>query len=130
MNRYNSIIPRLIHWSGPWAITLGQTSYFTCSESEVSERWHRHEDEHKRQWKEDGWRFAFWYLRNMIKAGYKDSEDEVRARKAADSSATSVVKGQVNGDSVYRREYRISVRACWSIRILCQTLDGQGGYQT
>ena len=86
MNRYNSKIAKLFQplpWKGKWAVTLGQTTYFSCSEAEVSERWHRHEDEHKRQWREDGaLKFALSYLWQGITKGYTDISYEYDSREA------------------------------------------------
>lgn len=66
------------------AITIGQTAYFSCDESQVSDAWHRHEDEHKQQWKRDGWiwfttRYLFW----SAIYGYDNNPYEIAAEKAA-----------------------------------------------
>ena len=71
MDIYNSKIP-LIFGPHPWAITIGQRTWYSVPESEVDESWRKHEDCHKAQWKREGAaRFAalyFWdYLRGRAK---------------------------------------------------------------
>ncbi len=89
MDRYDSLIPlifRPIPWRGNVsAITLGQTTFYSCPESIVDllPEWRRHEEVHKRQWKEDGWRFAFWYLRDLVLKGYDRNPYEIEAERAA-----------------------------------------------
>jgi hypothetical protein len=70
-----------------WAITLWQTTYYTCSEAEVkkSPEWVRHERCHKQQWEKYGWRFPFMYLWELRK-GYKGNRFEVEARQKQDTS--------------------------------------------
>ena len=85
MDKYNSIIARLfaMNKTKRWAVTLGQTAYFSVAESEVSESWHVHEDTHKRQWKRDGYiKFIIRYLWQWIFKGYKSIDYEIEARKA------------------------------------------------
>jgi hypothetical protein len=89
MDHYDSIIPlifRPIPWRGNVsAITFRQTTFYSCPKSIVDllPKWREHEDTHKQQWKEDGWRFALWYLRDLVLKGYKDIPYEIEARKEA-----------------------------------------------
>lgn len=90
MNKYNHWIAKFVLFlnRSRWdecAITLGQTSYFSCGEKDVDEAWHRHEDEHKKQWKRDGliW-FTIRYLWWSLRYGYENNPYEVAARDAAD----------------------------------------------
>lgn len=67
-----------------WAITIGQTSYFSVPEDQVSAAWHRHEDEHKKQWARDGKvKFLAKYLYYQAKYGYANNPYEIEAMKAA-----------------------------------------------
>jgi len=66
-----------------FAITIGQTTYYTSAEESVSASWRRHEDEHKSQWEKDGTiRFITKYLYEAIRYGYKDISYEQSARAA------------------------------------------------
>lgn len=70
----------------PWAITLGQTTYYTEKEQDVGVRWRRHEDKHKEQWRREGRLFyCIKYLYYTIRHGYWDNPYEVEARHAAGS---------------------------------------------
>lgn len=65
-----------------WAITIGQTTYYSVPESEVNPSWRLHEDVHKQQWKKKGRiRFAFSYTYYNIFKGYKHNPYEIEARK-------------------------------------------------
>ena len=64
-----------------WAITIGQTSYFSCPPERVSNRWHKHEDFHKAQWRFESW-FLFKYLWYSAVFGYEKNPFEIAARKA------------------------------------------------
>lgn len=88
MDKYNHWIAKIIRFFNPsWtecAITIGQTTYFTCNADEVDAAWHAHEDEHKKQWARDGWVvFIFNYLRWSAMYGYENNPYETDARKAA-----------------------------------------------
>jgi hypothetical protein len=63
-----------------WAITIGQTTYYSCSEPQVDEGWRNHENIHKSQWKKYGWRFALMYLKES-KKGYEKNKYEVEANE-------------------------------------------------
>jgi hypothetical protein len=90
MDKYNHWIAKVVlflnkrrGWSNA-AITIGQTSYYSCDQSLVSPSWHRHEDEHKKQWKHNGWiKFTFLYLWYSLRYGYYNNPLEVEAEDAA-----------------------------------------------
>lgn len=82
MNIYNSKIP-LMFGKAPWAVTLGQTTFFTEPETKVTPTWQKHEDCHKAQWKRDGYiKFACKYIWYQMKYGYSDNPYEAEARQA------------------------------------------------
>ena len=87
MNRYNSLISRLFQplpWSGGWAITLDQTTYYSCDEAEVSRGWQAHEDCHKKQWARDGrLKFLARYIWQLFRVGYVNIDYEIEARAAS-----------------------------------------------
>lgn len=77
MDRYEHCIGKLAGFffgkGKPYAITLGQTTYYSCYAYQVSDKWRKHEDEHKKQWKEDGKiKFTSRYLWQWVT---KDSID-------------------------------------------------------
>ena len=87
MDKYNhwigQLFGKLFNNSKPYAITLGQTTYYSCPSTDVSPRWHKHEDEHKRQWDRDGKaKFLSRYLWQWITRGYDKIDYEIEARKA------------------------------------------------
>jgi hypothetical protein len=86
VNKYNSIIAKLFQplpWKGDWAVTIGQTSYFSCCEDKVYFQWHKHEDKHKEQWAKDGTlRFIIRYIWQNFTKGYLNIDYEIEARKA------------------------------------------------
>lgn len=87
MDKYEHWIGKLAKFlfskGDAYAITLGQTTYFSCYAYQVGERWHKHEDKHKRQWEEDGkMRFAFRYIYQWLTKGYDKIDYEIEARKA------------------------------------------------
>jgi hypothetical protein len=95
MDHYSSIIPRIFRTGKGTlsAITLSKnTTFYSCPESEVFPAFRKHEEAHKKQWAEDGWRFGFWYLRDCIFKGYAKCPYEVEAEKIAHGSANSVTK--------------------------------------
>jgi hypothetical protein len=69
---YNSCVPWLfaLDWCPErWAVTLGQTTWWTVSKAEVdaAPAWRRHEDCHKAQFARDGWsRFLRRYVWEWI----------------------------------------------------------------
>jgi hypothetical protein len=83
MDKYNSKIPGFFClWRNEyWAVTLGQTTYYSCDEKLVNESWKKHEDQHKKQWKEQGFfKFGIKYIYYSITRGYYDNPFERDAR--------------------------------------------------
>ena len=86
MNKYNHWIAKLVgklNGQKRFAITLGQTAYYSVSKEEVftNPKWVRHEDVHKKQWASEGrLRFLFKYLYYSVRYGYKNNPYEVEAR--------------------------------------------------
>lgn len=66
-----------------WAITLGQSTYYSVPWIEVDVKWRKHEDKHKEQWAREGTvKFAIKYLWYLARYGYERSPYEVEARAA------------------------------------------------
>jgi len=88
MNQYD-------HWLGklfgrlfgkgkgrPYAVTLGQTTYYSCSYERTSLRWRYHEACHREQWAREGrLKFLICYIYEWIRHGNLNKY-EVEARKA------------------------------------------------
>ena len=75
-----------------WAITLGQTTYYSCSKETVDENpeWRAHEERHKQQWQFEGkLRFALNYIYYLIVCGYTNNPYEVDAREHAKRQTAS-----------------------------------------
>lgn len=68
-----------------WAITIGQTTYYSVPKLEVGEKWRKHEDFHKQQWKDHSWKFPFLYFWELIRQGYKNNKFEIAARNHEES---------------------------------------------
>ena len=87
MDKYNHWLGKLfgkLNKSTKYAITLGQTSYFSCNESLVSNWWRVHEDTHKLQFAKDGYiKFLSRYIFQLITKGYLYIDYEIEARTAA-----------------------------------------------
>lgn len=85
MDRYNCKWPL---WFAPkditvWAVTIGQTTYYSVPKNQVGAAWQRHEDKHKEQWRRDGvLKFAIKYLWYQLRYGYQDNPYEVEAKAA------------------------------------------------
>lgn len=80
MDKYNHWLAKLICPKGMagYAITLGQTAYYSCSESQLDKRWRTHEDQHKKQLAKDGvFKFSFLYCWYQIRHGYANNPFEV-----------------------------------------------------
>jgi hypothetical protein len=82
------------HWLGKlfgsfngdpkYAVTFGQTTYFSVPEREVAIWWHVHEDTHKKQYTKDGWfKFLRRYIWQLITKGYLNIDYEIEARTNA-----------------------------------------------
>ena len=84
MDKYNHWLGRLfslIFYNGkPYAVTLGQTTYYSGPSTDVSPQWRRHEDEHKKQWARHGKvRFLSRYIWQWMTRDKIDYEVEARA---------------------------------------------------
>lgn len=83
MDKYNQKWVSKLFNKKQWAITIGQTTYYSESEEYVNNdpKWQRHEDKHKEQWRRNGYfKFALKYLWYQIKFGYQNNPYEVEAR--------------------------------------------------
>jgi len=67
-----------------YAVTLGQTTYYSCDKDRVlrNPKWVRHENKHKEQWRRLGWKFLPLYLWYQVRYGYDHNPLEVEAREA------------------------------------------------
>lgn len=87
MDKYNSTIGKFFRWingTPEYAITLGQTTYYSCNIDKVNIEWRKHEDMHKIQWKRDGHiKFACRYVWQLITKGYLNIDYEIEARAAS-----------------------------------------------
>ena len=76
---YNSIfVP-----PGYRAITIGQHCF--CKYDSMSDRTRYEEEAHAEQWKEHGFKFAFMYLWELMRHGYKGNKYEIAAKAIADN---------------------------------------------
>jgi hypothetical protein len=88
-DKYNHWFAKLlakINKSKGYAITFGQTAYYSVSKErvEADPKWIAHENQHKKQYKDEGFiKFIIKYLYYSIRYGYKDNPYEVEARKVA-----------------------------------------------
>ena len=85
MDKFNQKWVRIfcLFRSKTWAITLGQTTFYSASKEFVSEdlKWQRHENKHKEQWEKEGlFFFPLKYLFYSIRYGYKNNPYEIEAR--------------------------------------------------
>ncbi len=89
MDIYNSRIARIFWFfngrrSIGYAVTLGQTAYYSCTEDKVAPWWHAHENQHKVQWARDGKiKFLIRYLWQLITKGYNKIDYEIEAKEVA-----------------------------------------------
>lgn len=91
MDKYNSWWLRRII-KKPWAVTIGQTTYYNCPKARVDADliWKAHEDAHKMQWKRDGfWKFLFTYLKYQVMFGYSANPYELEAQCLAKAATAS-----------------------------------------
>ena len=85
MDKYNCWWPHLLNWSFMryYAVTIGQTAYYTCPPERVSLSWHRHEDKHKEQYARMGIaKFLVTYIYYHLRYGYANNPLENEARQA------------------------------------------------
>jgi hypothetical protein len=92
MDKYNHWLGKLLaklNGKKNYCITLGQTSYYSCSKEVVDMDlfWRREEDFHKVQWKRDGIKMLFRYIRYMITLGYAKNPYEIEAKEYAAKSS-------------------------------------------
>lgn len=87
MDKYSHWIGKLfakINKCNGYAVTFGQTTYFSVSDDQVMQWWHVHENTHKLQYREDGWiKFLIRYIYQGITKGYLAIDYEIEARTAA-----------------------------------------------
>lgn len=90
---YNSKIAKCFSFNDqPWAVTFGQITFFSCNESLVSDKWHKHEEEHRKQFKREGFfKFLYKYIKEFYSNKQKGMNSwhaywnilyEIEARKA------------------------------------------------
>jgi hypothetical protein len=66
-----------------YAVTLGQTAYFSCPSEAVDTAWHAHEDKHKEQYRRLGISgFLVRYFWYSARYGYARNPLEVEAEAA------------------------------------------------
>ena len=87
MDKYSSVLGklagRIFHGGRPYAITLGQTTYYSCPIELVTPRWRRHKDNHKARWEREGkLKFACTYVWQWLTRGYANIDAEIEARAA------------------------------------------------
>ena len=89
MDSYEHWLGKLIGWFNDeelYAVTLGQTTYYSCPFWAVYDRpwWKLHEDKHKEQWKRIGRiRFACSYIWQNLTVGYHKNKWEIEANEAS-----------------------------------------------
>ena len=102
MNKYNHWLGKLfglLNKNSHYAVTFGQTAYFSVPESEVSESWKVHEDEHKKQYAKDGtFVFLYRYIWQLITKGYYNIDYEIEARLAARTYQANIDSGATNAN--------------------------------
>jgi hypothetical protein len=86
MDQYNSKLAKLFglfNGESLYAVTIGQTAYYSCDESLVHPAWRAHENQHKVQWARDGKiKFLSRYIWQLITKGYENIDYEIEARAA------------------------------------------------
>lgn len=86
-DQYNSKIAAAVgrlNGHNKYAVTISaDCTLYSVPESEVSDRWRRHEDCHKQQIRLLGWfKFMRQYLAENARLGYEKNRFEIEARKA------------------------------------------------
>lgn len=65
------------------ALTINQTTYYSCGMENVGNKWRRHENTHKLQWYRDGCiKFVVKYLWYQLRYGSDNNPYEIEARNA------------------------------------------------
>ena len=84
MDKYDHWLPKLFmkfNHAPNWAVTIGQTTYYSVTPMYVAPSWRRHEDTHKKQWADEGFfKFLLKYLFFNITRGYMNNPYEIEAR--------------------------------------------------
>jgi hypothetical protein len=89
MDKYNHWIGKIFGFfnnSKEYAVTFGQTTYYSCDKFIVDKApwWKVHEDEHKKQYTTDGWFvFLYRYIWQGLTKGYLSIDYEIEARNVA-----------------------------------------------
>lgn len=79
MDKYNQRWVAILFRQPLYAITILNTTYYSCSELRVDRSWRKHEDCHKEQWRRDGIMFPIRYAWNHIRYGYDRNPYEIEA---------------------------------------------------
>ena len=89
-DKYNSLIGKLfglVNGKKRYAVTFGQTTYYSVSEEAVNQSatWRLHENWHKEQYAKEGFfTFLVKYIYYSIRYGYHNNPFEVEAREKAE----------------------------------------------
>lgn len=83
-DKYNQKWVSTVFRKERWAITLGQTTYYSIGESEVGPVWRAEEDHHKKQFEREGFfKYCIKYLWYNCTKGYKNNPYEIEAKAEA-----------------------------------------------
>lgn len=67
-----------------YAITLGQTTFYSCDKKFVDIEWAKHEEAHRLQFAQEGtFIFLYRYIWQLLTKGYKNIDYEIEARLEA-----------------------------------------------
>jgi len=82
MDKYNHWVGKLFKSlfgkGSEYAVTLGQTTYYSCPAGNVGSRWEWHENKHKEQWARDGrLKFALRYVWQWVVKGHDKIDYEI-----------------------------------------------------
>jgi hypothetical protein len=97
MSKYNHWLAKIFWFFNGrkgvgYAVTIGQTAYFSCDKSLVTKQWQAHEDCHKNQWARDGKvKFLSRYVWQLLTKGYSNIDYEVEARAAGKTTLNKEV---------------------------------------
>jgi hypothetical protein len=98
MDKYNHWLGKLFGFFGgnkEYAVTFGQTTYYSCDKSIVDSApwWKVHEDTHKEQYTKDGWFvFLYRYIWQGLTKGYLCIDYEIESRERASKVGGPVYK--------------------------------------